>query len=358
MMNAPAELLNDSSTRLAAIDVRTAVDQDGQRWMHYVEQHRATEIGHHWGWRQVLHEVHRLQPHYLIASRHDCIVGILPMAEVKGLLFGHSLVSLPFVASAGPLFDDQAAHDALLESATALADRLRVSHIELRTSSQIAPRWAQQDLYVDFRRELAADHDENLKRIPRKQRAMVRKGIANQLTSSATDARMMHRLYSDNVHRHGTPGQSLRYFETVQRVFGDQCAFLLINSPDGKPLSSVYSIYWHDTVYPLLAGDVVEARDFSANDFKYWELMRLSVERGVRIFNYGRSKRGTGPYDFKKNWGFEPSPLYYEYYLRSLAAVPQNNPLNPKYRLMIQAWRHMPRWFVNEAGPLIVRTLG
>src|SRR5690606_14386784 len=97
------------------------------------------------------------------------------------------------------------------------------------------------------------------------------------------------------------------------------------------------------------------ARDLAANDFKYWELMRRAAERGCRVFDYGRSKRGTGPFDFKKNWGFEATPLVYEYRLLRLEKVPQNNPLNPKYRLMIAVWRRMPRWFVCAIGPYLVR---
>jgi FemAB-related protein (PEP-CTERM system-associated) len=328
----------------AEAEVRTAGDQDGALWMQYAATRAGAAMGHHWGWRRVLCEVLDLRPHYLIATRDTHVVGILPLAEVRGVLFGHSLVSLPFVASAGPLFDDQQACDALIRQTTRLADRLNVSHVELRNSARINEQWAQQDLYVFFQRELSADHEENLKKIPRKQRAMVRKGISNNLTSCETDAKTMHRLYADNVHRHGTPGQSLRYFECIKEVFGDRCSYLLVNAPDGKALSSVASIYWGDTV--------------SANDFKYWELMRRAADNGTKIFDYGRSKRGTGPYDFKKNWGFEPTPLHYEYLLRSLDSVPQKNPLNPKFRIMIETWRRMPRWFVNAAGPRIVRTLG
>ncbi|MFP5405970.1 MAG: peptidoglycan bridge formation protein FemAB, partial [Gammaproteobacteria bacterium] len=93
-------------------------------------------------------------------------------------------------------------------------------------------------------------------------------------------------------------------------------------------------------------------------DFKYWELMRRSADRGYRQFNYGRSKRGTGPFDFKKNWGFEPTQLTYEYKLFKRDAVPQNNPLNPKYQLLIATWRRLPRWLVNAIGPYVVRSLG
>ena len=118
------------------------------------------------------------------------------------------------------------------------------------------------------------------------------------------------------------------------------------------------SFYFRDEVLPYYAGDTDAARDLAANDFKYWELMRRACERGTRVFDYGRSKRGTGSYAFKKNWGFEPEPLAYEYQLLRRADVPQNNPLNPRYRALIAMWRRLPRPVVNAVGPMLVRNLG
>ena len=109
---------------------------------------------------------------------------------------------------------------------------------------------------------------------------------------------------------------------------------------------------------PYYAGDDVAARDLAANDFKYWEQMRRAAARGCTLFDYGRSKVGTGPYHFKKNWGFEPQPLAYEYRLYKRDAVPQNNPANAKYKLMIEAWRRLPLGFANWLGPFVVRALG
>ena len=127
---------------------------------------------------------------------------------------------------------------------------------------------------------------------------------------------------------------------------------------DGKPLSSVLTFYFRDEVLPYYAGDDEAARDLAANDFKYWELMRRACARGLKVFDYGRSKQGTGPYAFKKNWGFEPTPLHYEYCLYRREAVPQNNPSNAKYQLMIKAWRRLPLSVANWLGPHIVRSLG
>lgn len=118
------------------------------------------------------------------------------------------------------------------------------------------------------------------------------------------------------------------------------------------------SFYFRDEVLPYYAGDDAAARALAANDFKYWELMRRACERGCRVFDYGRSKLGTGPYAFKKNWGFEPQPLSYEYRLYKRDSVPQNNPANPKYRAFIALWKRLPLGVANALGPHIVRNLG
>jgi hypothetical protein len=105
-------------------------------------------------------------------------------------------------------------------------------------------------------------------------------------------------------------------------------------------------------------GDDEAARGLAANDFKYWELMRRAAARGCTLFDYGRSKRGTGPFDFKKNWGFTPTPLAYEFRLYNGQDLPQHNPNIPKYQRVIETWRRLPRAVVNRLGPLIVRNLG
>jgi hypothetical protein len=86
--------------------------------------------------------------------------------------------------------------------------------------------------------------------------------------------------------------------------------------------------------------------------------MRDAAQRGYRVFDYGRSKRGTGSFDFKKNWGFEPQPLHYEYLLVKGTRVPEVNPLNPKYRLFINLWQRIPLPLANLIGPHIVKSLG
>ena len=338
---------------------RRFLPEDADRWEAFVQRCPDATFFHRIGWREVIEDVFRRRSHYLIAERRGEVVGVLPLAEVKSRLFGHALVSLPFCVYGGPAANDPESDRALIDAAVTLAQSLRVEHLELRNRTAKCAGWPRQDLYVTFRKGLARDVEANLAAIPRKQRAMVRKGIKSGLRSEL-DASVdrFFALYADNVHRHGTPPFSRRYFARLLEIFGDCCQVLTVVDTTGRPVSSVMSFYFKDEVLPYYAGDTDDARELAANDFKYWELMRRACERGVRIFDYGRSKRDTGSFAFKKNWGFDAIPLVYEYQLLARDDVPQNNPLNPRYRALIALWRRLPKRVANAVGPMLVRNLG
>jgi len=314
---------------------------------------------HRAGWQNIINKVFRHDTYFLYAERDGAIEGVLPLGHVNSWLFGNALTSLPFAVYGGvATISDQAA-DALEQEAQRIAVKLSVDHLELRNVESRHPEWPTQDLYVTFRKEILPTEDENMLAIPRKQRAMVRKGIKNELVSHIDPtADRFFKLFADNVHRHGTPAMPKKYFQALQKEFGADCEVLTVTTSDGKPLSSVLSFYFRDEVLPYYAGDDEAARDLAANDFKYWELMRRACARGLKVFDYGRSKQGTGPFAFKKNWGFEPKPLHYAFCLYKRDAIPQNNPNNAKYKLMISTWRRMPIAMANWLGPFIVRNLG
>jgi FemAB-related protein (PEP-CTERM system-associated) len=314
---------------------------------------------HRAGWQKIIAEIFRHETYFFYAEANGEMLGVLPLAHVNSLLFGNALVALPFAVYGGIAASDPEAADALEREAQELAKRLGVAHLEFRNISARHADWPSQDLYVTFRKQILPEEDANMLAIPRKQRAMVRKGLKNGLISEIDkDVDRFFALYADNVHRHGTPAMPKRYFRALQTEFGPDCEVLTVTSPDGRVLSGVLSFYFRDEVLPYYAGDEESARDLAANDFKYWELMRRSCARGLKVFDYGRSKQGTGSYAFKKNWGFVPTPLHYEYCLYKRDTVPQNNPSNAKYKLLIETWRRMPIGLANWLGPFIVRNLG
>ncbi len=146
---------------------------------------------------------------------------------------------------------------------------------------------------------------------------MVRKGIKNGLSSEFdADVERFFALFADNVHRQGTPALPKRYFALLREVFGDDCSVLTV-------LDAARSAGVQRAVL-LLAGRsaaLLRRRCGCGARARGERLQVLGAHarrlrtRSDRLFDYGRSKRGTGSFDFKKNWGFEPQPLQYEYLL-------------------------------------------
>jgi FemAB-related protein (PEP-CTERM system-associated) len=351
-----------TSTESASLTVKSLGADDSlnvARWEAFVMACPQATFFHRAGWQNIIAKVFRHDTYFLYAERNGAIEGVLPLGHVNSWLFGNALTGLPFTVYGGVAANSEQAADALEREAQRIAVELGVDHLELRNVESRHPEWPTQDLYVTFRKEILPTEDENMLAIPRKQRAMVRKGIKNELVSHIDPTvDRFFKLFADNVHRHGTPAMPKKYFQALQKEFGADCEVLTVTTSDGKPLSSVLSFYFRNEVLPYYAGDDEAARDLAANDFKYWELMRRACARGLKVFDYGRSKQGTGPYAFKKNWGFEPKPLHYAFCLYKRDAIPQNNPNNAKYKLMISAWRRMPIAMANWLGPFIVRNLG
>lgn len=310
-------------------------------------------------WRRVIERAFRHPTHYLVAERGGILTGVLPLTHVHSLFFGSSLISNAFAVQGGPLAADLDSLRALEAEAVRLMEALSVPVLELRDFSASRADWPQRSgLYATFRRAIEPSVERNLKLIPRKQRAMVRKGIHNGLRSQVDDdIDCLYRVYAESVRNLGTPVFAKSYFRILREEFSRSSDIVTV-SYNGSGVASVLNFYFRDEVLPFYGGGVRAARTFAANDFMYWEVMRRACERGYRVFDFGRSKIGTGSYAFKCNWGFQPTPLIYQFRLAPGRSLPDLNPLNPKLAVLIAAWKRLPLAVATRLGPLIVRGIG
>jgi FemAB-related protein (PEP-CTERM system-associated) len=346
------------ATQTSACTVRECRVSERDRWNAYMLAHAEGTFFHRAEWRDVLAEAFGHRSHYLLAERNGLVTGVLPLAEVRSRLFGHALVSTPFCVYGGVLADDATSHEALTAEACRLARQLAVDHLEMRNRRRRHPDWPAKDLYVTFRRPISEDPEANMQAIPRKQRAVVRKGIKEGLRAEIDrDARRHHALYSESLRNLGTPVFARRYLEILLRTFGRDCEILTVSHSSG-PVASCLSFYFRDEVLPYYGGGNAEARSVGGNDFMYWQIMERARGRGCRVFDFGRSKVGTGAFDFKRFWGFEPEPLHYEYHLVRSRELPNLSPTNPKYDRMIRTWRALPVPVTRIIGPPLARFLG
>ena len=334
-------------------------EADAASWDEFVFAAEDSTFFHRAGWRTIFKEIFRLNPQYMIAERGGRIVGVLPLVHQKSLLFGNALIAAPFCVEAGPLAADAEARDALDQAAIALMAKTGAAYVEFRSRKASRPGWqVKSDLYATFSRPISTDDNGNLLAIPRKQRAVVRKTLGGTLVSAVdSDADRLFRVYSESVRNLGTPMFPRKYFAALRRIFKEDCDITVILDKD-EPVSAVMNFYFKGIVMPYYGGGTLAARRSGANDFLYWEVIRRAALRGCHTFDFGRSKAHTGAFAFKKNWGFEPQWLEYEYWLKPGAGIPSKNPTNPKYSLFIEAWKRLPLPLANALGPFLIRGLG
>ena len=338
-------------------DVKHLESSDAPRWDAFVRAHPEGSFYHLSGWREVIGDHLGHDMYFLFVERGGEIDGVLPLGRVKSRLFGDALISLPFLVYGGPITNSDEALSRLIDAATELADALGVDYLELRNRRRITD-WPTKDTHVTFRKPMEADADSNLKAIPRKQRAVVRKAIKAGLEAELdTDVGRLHSILSECKRNLGTPFFSRRYMQCVKDTFGDDCEILTITH-EGELLAGVMSFVFRDEILPYYGGGGAGARRFGANDFMYWKVMERATETGLKIFDFGRSQKDTGPYKFKKYWAFEPEPLSYEFYLVNAKELPTIDPNNARYRFLVNAWTRLPLPIAKIVGPPLARLLG
>ena len=191
----------------ATVAVRPFRAGDERRWDEFVLSCASGTFFHLSGWKRVIERAFGHRTYYLIAERDQVVTGVLPLTHVKSLLFGSSLISNAFSVQGGPIAEDSESLRKLEVEAARLMDDIGVPVLELRDFSAGRADWAsKKNLYVSFRRSLDPSVEHNLKSIPRKQRAMIRKGILNKLKAEIDNGtERLYRVYAESVHNLGTP---------------------------------------------------------------------------------------------------------------------------------------------------------
>lgn len=335
--------------------------KDCALWDDYVDNHKEGTFFHLSGWRNVITQVYRHTPHYLLLEQDGKICGVLPLFEQKSILFGHVLVSTPFCVYGGALADNSDGLLMLEEAAADLANELNVDYLELRYKK---PRENNPSLTLNchhstFLSAIAEDEKSILQSIKKKQRANVRQSLKNDLVATETnDVSEVHSIYSESVRNLGTPVFPKSYFAALKKEFGDRVELLTVKK-DEVAVSAVLSFYYKNAVLPYYGGGTPDARYCRSNDFMYYTLMcRSKLLKGCTSFDFGRSKNNSGSGNYKKTWGLEPIPLYYYCQLIRAKELPNLSPDNPKYKLFIETWKKLPLFVSERIGPYLSKYLG
>lgn len=341
-----------------SVKVRLFQDGDEKAWNEYVTRSPQGSLFHLIAWKRVIEQTFFYRPWYVFASDDSGMCGCLPLFHVKSRIFGNILLSVPFGVNGGICADNPQVGNLLLNWAKGLAEELNVDYVELRHANASGMDLPVKDLYVTFERELDPDVDKNMGAIPRKQRRMIRQGMKNGLRMtfgvSEEDLVGFYDIYAESVRNLGTPVFAFNYFIHLVQAFKEDCLIFSVWHED-KRVSAVMTFFYNRRVMPFYGGALKEYFSYGTNDFMYWELMKYACIKGYKIFDFGRSKYGTGPFEFKRHWGFEPRPLPYQFFLYRCQKIPDVNPLNPKIKPLIEFWKKIPLPLTKLIGPHLIK---
>ena len=346
---------SDSSGDLDVGELR-AGDEGG--WDDYVRSSASGTLFHLSSWTNTVRRVLGRQCFPLVARRGNRITGVFPISWVRSRIFGDSLVSLPLAVYGGICADDRGSHDALLDAAGALARRLGVQHLEMRNRAEAFPTSLPgRDLYVTFTQDLTPGPDKLLQAMPRDTRYAIRKSMKAGLEwTEDLGLAEFYEIYAQSVHRLGTPVFPRSLFESLQTEFSGH--WRLFGVRKGKhAIAGVFCLYFKDQVLPYYGGALAEFYKDSPNNFMYWSLMLQSCQQGLRIFDFGRSKKGTGSFLFKSAWNMQEEELPYRYLLNRAKQVPEMSPVDQKFRLPVEIWKRLPFGVTKVIGPPLIRRI-
>ncbi|MFC6438715.1 FemAB family XrtA/PEP-CTERM system-associated protein [Bowmanella sp. JS7-9] len=330
-----------------------------QKWDAFVDQCQLGTFFHLSGWKTVIEKSYGHTCHFLYANQDERIVGVLPLAHQKSILFGNALISLPFCVYGGAASDDPDVMNALEDAAIELAQKLGVDYLEMRYPFGRQNRLSERCAHSTFGCDLGDDDAAILAGVKKNERAVIRHSLNNGLEYTVSgDVKECYEIYSESVRNLGTPVFPKHYFSTLKDVFGERCEVLTVTK-EGKSVSSVLSFYYKNEVLPYYGGGTPQARELKSNDFMYYQLMcHARNDRACHRYDFGRSKNDSGAFKYKKNWGMAPVPLHYQFYLVKAEALPNLSPNNPKYQLFIQMWKRLPIWLSRLMGPFLSKYLG
>lgn len=341
-----------------ADDIRAINTSEAEVWDRYVLAHHQGTVFHRPAWSAAVKESYRHRPMHLGLWREGQLAGVLPQFLVKSRLVGPVLVSVPYATYGGILADDDNAAGELLEAAKDICRQGKAQYMELRHRDNMHLDLPEIDKYDTFRKALPERPEQVLENLPRKTRAAARNGLKELGDAAAfghehIDA--IYDLYAFTLRRLGSPNYRRGLFHALARNYGQDCVCLVIRD-GGRCVAGVMSFIFRDEIVPYFSGSLSDGMAKRANNVMYLKLMEYAVGRGLKWFDFNRTRRdNSGPYDFKRHFGFEPAPLHYQVFLNRAKQLPNLTPGNRKFALAEAAWRKLPLWVTRPAGAAVTK---
>lgn len=287
-----------------------------------------------------------------VDERSGKVLGMASYTEIKTPL-GRKWVSLPYLDGGGPVGETPAVVGDLLRSLREAAQSQKVD-LEIR-SEQALPDLPQPiNEKVGMVLTLPQHGSEAYwKSLDAKVRNQVRKADKSGVTVQwGREARLsdFYTVFCINMRDLGSPVHALGLFERVLKHFPG--AEIGTAHREGKCIGGLFRIRWKQTLAIPWASTLREERIHSPNNALYWESIRFAFESGCTQVDFGRSSRGEGTYNFKRQWLAEEMPLcWYPFDAKGKLKETVTHASSGKMKVIADLWAKLPLPVANALGP-------
>ena len=333
-------------------------DQSPEKWDRFVESDPRSTFCHQFRWKEIMRDVLGHESLYVAATDGDGTwQGVLPLVRVRTVL-GHYLISLPFLNDGGPI-GDHAAQRRLVEYAVTEAEQSGAGLLELRTRSELPGPLSPVHRKISVQLRLPPSAEELWKTTLRaKLRAQIRRPMKEGMVfrCGVDEMNSFYQVFARNMRDLGTPVLPRAFFGKMADTFGSRVLFAAVYTETGVPVAGACCLLWRKELEATWASSLREFNHLSPNMLLYCRLMEQAIDRGIEVFNFGRSSPDGGTHRFKRQWGGSDVPLPWASWSRK-PSIGVPSPDRPFYRLAVTAWRHLPMGVANRVGPMLARLL-
>ncbi|MFO0706486.1 MAG: FemAB family XrtA/PEP-CTERM system-associated protein [Nitrospira sp.] len=334
-------------------------DTDQADWAQYVLRAPDATVGHDWAWRGVIRAAYGHEAVYLIARDAGCIRGILPLIEMRSPFGRASWASMPFMDYGGVCADDSRVAALLIQEARRLSRACGASALELRQLKELSDIPASRGDKVTMVLDLTGGEASIWKGLPAKVRNQVRKAEKSGLSTVVGGAELLeefYRVFVVNMRDLGSPVHGFPFFTAMADGFGAKLRVRLVREGE-KTVGGLIRICFKDTVLVPWASALREYFPKCPNNLLYWHEIQDACAGAYKIFDFGRSSIGSGTYEFKRQWGAHPAPLFWYVLGDEAASGNAVDGTSLKYRLIREVWKRLPVGMSAAVGPRIRKYL-
>jgi FemAB-related protein (PEP-CTERM system-associated) len=344
---------------LSRLETRVINPSEYQAWDRCISAHAKVGVYLTTAWKQAVETSYGHKNFYLGAFEGNHLAGVLPLVLIKPPVGRGCLVSLPYCDYGGLIAKNEVIATALLDRAVDLAGQMR---------AVLKIHCAEPTLAVQQRADFVqvSDKCRMLLELPQsattlwdgfksKLRSQVKRAMNNGLVPQIGGKELLQDFYAvfaRNMRDLGSPVHSPKWLHAVLVAFGDSAKVGVVYKDAFPAAAGIVLTHGAYATIPW-ASSLREFDPLGPNMLLYWNFLKYASDSHFKFFDFGRSTPGEGTYAFKRQWGAEPSPLYWfrqgtvgEKKVRQGTGLPLRSALE-------WSWKKLPLAVANAVGPPI-----